>query len=80
MAEYFSSINRILLIKAGIEMNPGPAHPPRFSFATFSIDSLLARDGCKLSTIECLDSVYKFDLFGICETYLNESVNNNKLN
>ena len=36
----------------------------------------MARDGCKLSTIESLDSVYKFDLFGICETYLNESVNN----
>ena len=75
----FSSINRILLIKAGIETNPGPAHSPRFSFATFNIDSLLARDGCKLSTIESIDSVYKFDLFGICETYLNKSVNNHNI-
>ena len=75
----FSSINRILLIKAGIETNPGPSYPPRFSFATFNIDSLLARNGCKLATIECIDSVYKFDLFGICETYLNNSVINSKI-
>ena len=75
----FSSINRILLIKAGIETNPGPSPPPRFSFATFNIDSLLARDECKLASIEGIDSVYKFDLFGICETYLNESISNSKL-
>ena len=75
----FSLINRMLLLKAGIETNPGPSSPPRFSFATFNIDSLLARDGSKLASIECIDSVYKFDLFGICETYLNESVNNSKI-
>ena len=75
----FSSINKILLIKAGIETNPGPASPPRFSFATFNIDSLLARDECKLATIEGVDSIYKFDLFGICETYLNDSVSNSKI-
>ena len=75
----FSLINRMLLIKAGIEPNPGPSTPPSFSFATFNIDSLLARDGSKLSLIEGIDSINKFDIFGICETYLNETVSNSKI-
>ena len=66
----FSLINRLLLLISGLESNPGP-QPPKFSFATFNVDSLLARDGCKLASIEAIDSVYKFDLFGISETYLN---------
>ena len=69
----------MLLIIAGIEQNPGPKSPPRFSFATFNIDSLLARDGCKLAAIESIDSIYKFDLFGVCETYLNDSIQNSEV-
>ena len=69
----------MLLIKAGIEPNPGPSSPPGFSFATFNIDSILARDGSKLSIIEGIDSINKFDIFGICETYLNKTVCNSKI-
>ena len=64
----------MLLIISGIEQNPGTKSPPRFPFATFNIDSLLTRDGCKLATIESIDSIYKFDLFGVCETYLNDLI------
>lgn len=78
---FFSLINRILLIIGGIESNPGDSPPPtsRFSFATFNIDSLLARDGCKLAAIEGIDSIYKFDLFGICESYLTPSIENQQI-
>ena len=74
----FASLNKTLLLRAGIEINPGPP-PPRLSFATFNIDSLLARDGCKLPLIEGIDSVYKFDIFGICESYLTPAITNSKL-
>ena len=32
------------------------------------------RDGIKKSMIERLDSCHKFDLFGICETYLTKKI------
>ena len=69
----------MLLIIAGIEQNHGPKPPPRLSVATFNIDSLLARDGCKLAAIESIDSTYKFDLFGVCETYLNDVIQNSEV-
>ena len=77
----FSLINKILLKIGGIESNPGPPPPAtsRFSFATFNIDSLLARDGCKLSAIEGIDSIYKFDIFGICESYLTPTIENSQI-
>ena len=75
----FSLINKILLIRSGLEENPGPSPPPRFTFGTWNLDSLLARDGCKLAAIEGLDSLNKFDIFGICETYLNDSIDNSDI-
>ena len=74
----FSLINIMLLLISGIERNPGPILP-RFSFATWNLDSILAREGCKLSSIEGLDSVYKFDIFGIVESYLDSSISNSKI-
>lgn len=64
----FSIVNRSLLIRSGnVESNPGP--PPRLlSFATWNIDSLTP----KKHFIDSLQSTYDFDLFGICETYLND--------
>ena len=67
------------MIIGGLEINPGPKSPPKFSFATFNLDSILARDGCKLTTIEGIDSLYKFDIFGICETYLTDSIPNSEI-
>ena len=78
---FFSLINRILLILGGVEINLGPSPPSssKFSFATFNVDSLLARDGIKLSAIEGIDSIHKFDLFGICESYLSPKIDNSKI-
>ena len=71
-----SLIARCLLHQAGdIEKNPGPSPPKLLSFATWNIDSLLARDGVKKSYIECLQSLHNFDIFGLCESYLTNNTN-----
>ena len=72
----FSLINRILLLRSGVEVNPGPtSRPPRLlSFATWNIDSIVAREGAKKSLVESIQSVYDFHLFGICETYLSDKI------
>ena len=43
------------------------------------MDSLLARDGCKLASIEGIDSLNKFDIFGVVESYLGNSIPNSNI-
>ena len=64
----FSIVSRVLLFRSGnVELNPGP--PPRLlSFSTWNIDSLAS----KRPFIDALQSTHDFDLFGVCETYLND--------
>ena len=74
----------MLLIRSGsVETNPGPTPVNntcnKLSFATWNIDSILARNNAKLPLIESLVETYRFDLFGICETYLTGSIPNEKL-
>ena len=67
-----STIIRLLLVSIGnIERNPGPNN--NLKFATWNLDSLLTRDGIKKSLIEGLDSHHKFDVFGVCESYLTKN-------
>ena len=73
----FSLVVQLLLVISGsVEINPGPqlTAPNNFSFCSWNIDSLLARDGAKISTIEALEAVHNFDVFGICESYLTNEV------
>ena len=67
-----SSVTKLLLVAFGtIERNPGPN---QLKFATWNIDSLLTRDGIKKSMLEGLDSCHKFDIIGLCETYLTKKI------
>ena len=75
----FSLINRMLLIRSGVEENPGPPSPRLLSFATWNIDSIVARNGEKKSLVESLQSVYDFDLFGICETHLSDRIKDDQI-
>ena len=76
----FSFIILMLLTTTGtIETNPGPP-VNKLNFAVWNLDSLLARDGVKKSVIEGLDSSYNFDIFGVCESYLTSSIDNDLLN
>ena len=73
----YSIINKELLLRSGdIHSNPGPA---KLSFATWNIDSILARDAIKLPILESIVDTYNFDIFGICETYLSGSIPNDKI-
>ena len=76
----FSLISRFLLIISGIEPHPGPSNPNNINYAFWNLDSLLARDGHKKSVIEGLNSISKYDLFGVVETYLNADILDNQLN
>ena len=77
---FISIIIRSLLLQSGnVEPNPGPPTPKLLSFGVWNVDSLLTRDGVKKSYIESLQSVNKFDLFGICETYLTDKTHDDDL-
>ena len=70
---FISIVVKLLLVQSGnVEKNPGPPPPKLLSFGVWNVDSLLARDGVKKSYIESLQSLHKFDIFGICETYLTD--------
>ena len=73
-----SLIIKILLLRAGIEPNPGPI-PRKLNFAFWNLDSLLARDGHKISVIEGLNSNYKFDIVGVVKSYLNKDILDEKI-
>ena len=55
------------------QQHPGPKCS-NLSFATWNIDSLLARDGAKKPFLESIQNLHQFDLFGICETYLTNKI------
>ena len=65
-------VAKILLVAFGtIERNPGPNN--YLKFATWNVDSLLTREGSKISMIEGLDSCHHFDILGLCETYFTDN-------
>ena len=75
MTVVFSIMLRLLLLRSGdIEQNPGPRTKP-LSFGCWNVDSLLARQGINKDYLESIQSINNFDIFGICETYLNPETN-----
>ena len=60
----------MLLIMAGIEINPGPLTKKNLSFAVWNLDSLPARDYARIPLIESFQAEYKFDMFGVCKSAL----------
>ena len=69
-----ATINSMLLLLAGIEKNPGPGPGGKLSFATWNVNSLLARQRAKIPIIEALQNSYDFHIFTICESWLNEKI------
>ena len=79
LAVIFCGLIKILIIMSGdVHVNPGPKLN-KFKFATWNADSLLSREKCKLDYISALDSVHKFDIFGVCETFLGPKTDLNHL-
>ena len=71
LVAFLSLLMKMLLLRSGnVESNPGP-RPNSFSIGCWNVDSLLTREGVKKDYLEAIQSIHHFDLFGICETYLN---------
>jgi hypothetical protein len=78
---FLSLVTRSLLIRSGsVHVNPGPRGNRVLSFATWNVNSLLAREGVKKSYIEAEDSLRNFDIFGVCESALTDRTQINELN
>ena len=79
----FSLINRLLLIVSGsVEIQPGPASKQKlnqFSFAFWNLNSLVARDGARLTQIEALIANTNFHIFGVCESSLSKDISNENI-
>ena len=77
---HFSVIIILLVTFGTVETNPGPSPcDNKLHFSFWNVDSLLARDGVKKSFIEGLDSCHHFDIFGVCESFLTNKVNEKDL-
>ena len=72
---------KILLIIAGIEVNPGPvlSKKTKLSFAVWNLDSIPARDFARIPLIETFQATYDFDLFGVCESLLDKGITNDDI-
>ena len=74
---FFTFVIQILLIISGsVEINPGPHVSKLLSFAVWNLDSLPARDFARIPLTESFQATYDFDMFGVCESMLNENISN----
>ena len=66
----------IFLTYGDIEVNPGPKKncSTSFSFRHWNLNSLIAHNYVKLSSLQAYNSVYKHDVICLSETYLDNSV------
>ena len=73
---FFIIVLLILLIISGtVEVNPGPDQSKKnLSFAVWNLDSIPARDFARIPLIETLQATYNFDIFGVCESFLDKDI------
>ena len=79
---FFIFVLGMLLIMSGsIEMNPGPTQTKKsnLSFAVWNLDSLPARDYARIQVFDSFQASYDFDIFGVCESFLNKDVPNGNI-
>ena len=69
----------LLLIHGDTESNPGPPQKisSYFSLCHWNANGILAHN--KLSLLTAYNITYKYDIICVSETYLNSSVDSNKL-
>ena len=77
----------LLLVSGSVEKHPGPIKESRpykvpktsLSFAMWNLDSIPARNYCRISLIESFQAVYDFDIFGACESSLTVLIPNGEI-
>ena len=68
--------NSILLLKSDIEANPGPE---THNFCTWNLNSIIAYDFIRAPLLEACNLVYNYDLIGIVEAYLDNTIYENRM-
>ena len=69
---------RSILLSGGVETNPGPPHG-YLSFCSWNLSSIYAHDFLRVSLIKAYNTVYNYDLIGVVETHLDNTVDESKL-
>ena len=77
-AFYLMVLQTLLFLSGTVELNPGPVKSKvtNLSFAVWNLDSIPARNYARIPLIETFQSIYNFDIFGICESLLNNDIPN----
>ena len=65
-----------ILLCGDVEINPGPE---RLDFCCWNLNSIAAHDFLKISLIEAYNSVCNYDLIGIVESYIDSTVDQDRL-
>ena len=69
-------ISTFILLSGDVELNPGPE---TLKFCCWNLNSISAHDFLRVSLIEAYNSIYNYDLIGIAETHLDDSVDQERL-
>ena len=64
----------LILLSGDVESNPGPNNKQTLSVFHWNLNSISVYNFIKLSSIQALNSIHKFDLLCISETYLDSSI------
>ena len=67
---------RVILLSGVVETNPGPE---TFGFCIWNLNSITAHDFLRVSLIEAYNSTHNYDLTGIVETHLDNTVEDQRL-
>ena len=69
----------LLVLFRDIETNPGPeqGYSNSFSFCHWNLDSIAAHSFIKISLLQAYNSINKFDIICLSETYLDNSSHSN---
>ena len=75
---FIQLLRQLLILSDSVDINPGPINlnNQKLSFAVWKLDSIPARNFNRLPQIECFQSVYNFDIFGVCESSLTNQIPN----
>ena len=63
----------LLLLSGDIEQNPGPRSTKNLSIVHWNINSIAAHNFIKLSSLQAFNSIHKFDLICISESFLDST-------
>ena len=71
-------LQALLSLSGTVKLNPGPVKSKvaNLSFALWNLDSIPARNYARIPLIETFQSTYNVDIFGLCESLLNNDLPN----